>query len=221
MSDAWLDLLCLCVMGAVGLGAAWLGGQAARRRERWGLGREMYQPILLSLMDLSIHSRYRLRLEEGSDSADPKSQVRLNETIERAAAAMTEYWEMTCVRPLSSRRNGNGNGRHALNFGAVPRSPGCCSSSASSCSSSISPRGEFPEFRKDRRRADLEGGWAPSWGCRFARRPGDPATGKDESHLRSLARFIRVLARLPPLPSGERAGVRPSTRASRTRSRGS
>jgi hypothetical protein len=47
----------------------------------------MYQPILLSLMDLSIHSRYRLRLEEESDSADPKSQVRLNETIERAAAA--------------------------------------------------------------------------------------------------------------------------------------
>ena len=116
MSDAWLDLLRLCVMGAVGLGAAWLGGQAARRRERWGHRREMYQPILLSLMDLSTYSRYRLRLEEESDSADPKSQVRLNETIERASAAMTEvracrplplYWEMTCVRPLmSSRRNG-------------------------------------------------------------------------------------------------------------------
>lgn len=36
MSDAWLDLWRLCVMGAVGLGAAWLGAQATRRRERWG-----------------------------------------------------------------------------------------------------------------------------------------------------------------------------------------
>lgn len=97
MSDAWLDLLRLCVMGAVGLGAAWLGGQAARRRERWGHRREMYQPILLSLMDLSIHSRYRLRLEEESDSADPKSQVRLNETIERAAAAMTEVQRVSAI----------------------------------------------------------------------------------------------------------------------------
>ena len=82
MSDTWLDLLRLCVMGAVGLGGAWLGAQATRRRERWSHRREVYQPILLSLMDLYIHSRHRLRLEEESDSADPKSQVRLHETID-------------------------------------------------------------------------------------------------------------------------------------------
>jgi hypothetical protein len=97
MGDAWLDLLRLCVMGAVGLGAAWLGAQATRRRERWGQRRELYQPILLSLMDLYIHSRHRLRLEEESDSADPKSQVRLNETIERAAAAMTELQRVSAI----------------------------------------------------------------------------------------------------------------------------
>jgi hypothetical protein len=68
-------------------------------------------------MDLYIHSRHRLRLEEESDSADPKSQVRLNETIERAAAAMTEVQrvsaiavvlrEMTCMRhSMSLGRNG-------------------------------------------------------------------------------------------------------------------
>jgi hypothetical protein len=57
---------------------AWLGAQATRRRERWSHRREVYQPILLSLMDLYIHSRRRLRLEEESDSADSKSQVRLN-----------------------------------------------------------------------------------------------------------------------------------------------
>ena len=90
MSDAWLDLLRLAVMGAVGLGGAWLGVQATRRKERWGHRRALYQPILLSLMDLYIHSRHRLRLEEESDPSDPKSQVRLNEATERAAAAMTE-----------------------------------------------------------------------------------------------------------------------------------
>jgi hypothetical protein len=96
MSDAWLDLLRLCVMGAVGLGGAWLGAQATRRRERWGHRRELYQPILLSLMDLYIHSLHRLRLEE-EGSADPKSQVRLNETIERAAAAMTEVQRVSAI----------------------------------------------------------------------------------------------------------------------------
>jgi len=97
MSDTWLDLLRLCVMGAVGLGGAWLGAQATRRRERWSHRREVYQPILLSLMDLYIHSRHRLRLEEESDSADPKSQVRLNETIERAAAAMIEVQRVSAI----------------------------------------------------------------------------------------------------------------------------
>jgi len=57
----------------------------------------VYQPILLSLMDLYIHSRHRLRLEEDSDSADPKSQVRLNETIERAATAMTEVQRVSAI----------------------------------------------------------------------------------------------------------------------------
>ena len=60
MSDAWLDLLRLAVMGAVGLGGAWLGAQATRRKEWWRHRRELYQPILLSLMDLYIHSRHRL-----------------------------------------------------------------------------------------------------------------------------------------------------------------
>jgi len=59
MSDAWLDLLRLGVMGAVGLGGAWLG-----------------------------------------DSADPKSQVRPNETIERAAAAMTEVQRLSAIAVL-------------------------------------------------------------------------------------------------------------------------
>src|SRR5262249_55045892 len=107
MSDVWLDLLRLCVMGAVGLGGAWFGTQATRRRERWGHRREVYQPILLSLMDLYIHSRLRLRLEEESDSADPKFQVRLNETIERAAAAMTE------VQPRSTNAVVLGDDVHA------------------------------------------------------------------------------------------------------------
>ena len=57
----------------------------------------MYQPILLSLMDLYIHSRHRLRLEEESDSADPDSQVRLKGTIERAAAAMTDVQRVSAI----------------------------------------------------------------------------------------------------------------------------
>jgi hypothetical protein len=97
MSDAWLDLLRLAVMGAVGLGGAWLGVQATRRKERWGHRRELYQPILLSLMDLYIHSRHRLRLEEASDSADPQSQVWLKETTERATAAMTELQRASAI----------------------------------------------------------------------------------------------------------------------------
>ena len=97
MSDAWLDLLRLAVMGAVGLGGAWLGAQATRRKERWGHRRELYQPILLSLMDLYIHSRHRLRLEEESGSADPQSQVWLKETTERAAAAMTELQRASAI----------------------------------------------------------------------------------------------------------------------------
>lgn len=97
MNDPWLELLRLGVMGAVGLGGAWLGAQATRRRERWSHRREVYQPILLSLMDLYIHSRHRLRLEEESDPSDPKSQVRLNETTERAAAAMTELQRVSAI----------------------------------------------------------------------------------------------------------------------------
>src|SRR5262245_34495360 len=49
MIDGWLELLRLCVMGAVGLGGAWLGAQATRRRERWSHRREVYQPILYPL----------------------------------------------------------------------------------------------------------------------------------------------------------------------------
>jgi len=47
MSDAWLDLLRLAVMGAVGLCGAWLGAQATRRKEWWRHRRELYQPMLL------------------------------------------------------------------------------------------------------------------------------------------------------------------------------
>src|SRR5262245_8672025 len=97
MSDGWLELLRLCVMGAVGLGGAWLGAQATRRRERWSHRREVYQPILLSLMDLYIHSHYRLRLEEEGDPTDPKSQVRLKEAVEKAAAAMTELQRVSAI----------------------------------------------------------------------------------------------------------------------------
>jgi hypothetical protein len=97
MNDAWLELLRLSVMGAVGLGGAWLGAQATRRRERWGHRREVYQPILLSLMDLYIHSRHRRRLEEESDQADPTFQVRLKEAVERAAAAMTELQRVSAI----------------------------------------------------------------------------------------------------------------------------
>src|SRR5262245_20142526 len=90
MSDAWLDILRLAVMGAVGLGGAWLGAQATQRKDWWRQRRDLYQPILSSLMDLYIHSRHRLRLEEESDPANPSSQARLKETTEKAAAAMTE-----------------------------------------------------------------------------------------------------------------------------------
>ena len=97
MSDAWLDLLRLAVMGAVGLGGAWLGAQATRRKERWGHRRELYQPILFSLMDLYIHSHHRLRLEERSDPANPNSQVWLKETTEKAAAAMMELQRASAI----------------------------------------------------------------------------------------------------------------------------
>jgi hypothetical protein len=97
MSDAWLDLLRLTVMGAVGLGGAWLGARATQWKERWSHRRELYQPILVSLMDLYIHSRHRLRLEEDSAPADPESQVRLKETTEKAAAAMTELQRASAI----------------------------------------------------------------------------------------------------------------------------
>src|SRR5262245_45268433 len=97
MGDAWLDLLGLVVMGAVGLGGAWLGARATQRKERWSHRRELYQPILLSLMDLYIQSRHRLRLEEEGDPADPNAQVRLKETTERAAAAMTELQRASAI----------------------------------------------------------------------------------------------------------------------------
>jgi hypothetical protein len=97
MSDAWLDLLRLAVMGAVGLGGAWLGARATQRKEWWRHRRELYQPILLSLMDLYIQSRHRLRLEEESDPANPDSQVRLKETTEKAAAAMMELQRASAI----------------------------------------------------------------------------------------------------------------------------
>ena len=97
MTDAWLDLLRLAVMGAVGLGGAWLGAQATRRKEWWRHRRELYEPILVSLMDLYIHSRHRLRLEKESDPADPKSQAQLAEVTEKAAAAMTELQRASAI----------------------------------------------------------------------------------------------------------------------------
>jgi len=36
MSDAWLELLRLGVMGAVGLGGAWLGAHATQRKGEMG-----------------------------------------------------------------------------------------------------------------------------------------------------------------------------------------
>jgi hypothetical protein len=48
-------------------------------------------------MDVYIHSRDRLRLEEESDSADLKSQVRLSETVERTTAAMTELQRVSAI----------------------------------------------------------------------------------------------------------------------------
>jgi hypothetical protein len=97
MTDAWLDLLRLAVMAAVGLGGAWLGAQATQRKDWWRQRRELYQPILLSLMELYIHSRHRLRLEEESDPANPNSQVWLKETTERAAAAMMELQRASAI----------------------------------------------------------------------------------------------------------------------------
>jgi hypothetical protein len=97
MTDAWLDLLRLAVMAAVGLGGAWLGAQATQRKDWWRQRRELYQPILLSLMDLYIHSRHRLRLEAESDPANPNSQVWLKETTERAAAAMMELQRASAI----------------------------------------------------------------------------------------------------------------------------
>jgi len=97
MNDAWLDLLRLAVMGAVGLGGAWLGAQATRRKEWWRHRRELYQPILVSLMDLYIHSRHRLSLEKESDPADPKFQTRLAEAVEKAASAMTELQRASAI----------------------------------------------------------------------------------------------------------------------------
>ena len=97
MSDPWLDLLRLAVMGAVGLGGAWLGARAAQRKERWGYRRELYQPILLSLMDLYLYSRLRLRLETESDRADSKSQAWLKETTERTEAAMRELQRASAI----------------------------------------------------------------------------------------------------------------------------
>src|SRR5262245_49521217 len=96
MSDAWLELLRLGVMGAVGLGGAWLGAHATQRKERWGHRREVYQPILSSLMDLYLHSRHRLRLEE-ERATDPKSRAWLSETTERAAVAMTELQRASAI----------------------------------------------------------------------------------------------------------------------------
>jgi hypothetical protein len=97
MTDAWLDLLRLAVMAAVGLGGAWLGAQATQRKDWWRQRRELYQPILFSLMDLYIHSRHRLRLEEESDPANPNSQVWLKETTEKAAAAMMELQRASAI----------------------------------------------------------------------------------------------------------------------------
>ena len=97
MSDAWLDVLRLAVMGAVGLGGAWIGAKATQRKERWGHRRELYQPILLALMDLYIHSRHRLRLEEESDPANPNSRVWLTETTERAATALMELQRASAI----------------------------------------------------------------------------------------------------------------------------
>jgi hypothetical protein len=97
MTDAWLDLLRLAVMAAVGLGGAWLGAEATQRKDWWRQRRELYQPILFSLMDLYIHSRHRLRLEEESDPANPNSQVWLKETTERAAAAMMELQRASAI----------------------------------------------------------------------------------------------------------------------------
>jgi len=105
MSDAWLELLRLGVMGAVGLGGAWLGAHATQRKERWGHRREVYQPILFSLMDLYLHSRHWLRLEEESDPTDAISQAWLKETTERATAAMTELQRASAIAVVLGEAN--------------------------------------------------------------------------------------------------------------------
>jgi hypothetical protein len=76
---------------------AWLGAQATQRKERWSHRRELYQPILVALMDLNIHSRQRLRLEEEKDPADSESQMWLKETTERAGAVMAELQRASAV----------------------------------------------------------------------------------------------------------------------------
>jgi len=48
-------------------------------------------------MDLYVRSRHRLRLEEESDPADPQLRVSLKETIEGAAAAMTELQRASAI----------------------------------------------------------------------------------------------------------------------------
>jgi hypothetical protein len=48
-------------------------------------------------LDLYIHSRHRLRLEEQSDPANPNSQVWLKETNEKAAAAMMELQRASAI----------------------------------------------------------------------------------------------------------------------------
>jgi hypothetical protein len=48
-------------------------------------------------MDLYIHSRLRLRVEEESDPANPSSQAWLKETTEKAAAAMMELQRASAI----------------------------------------------------------------------------------------------------------------------------
>jgi len=84
-------------MGAVGLGGAWLGAQATQRKERWSHRRELYQPILVALMDLHIHSRQRLRVEEEKEPADSKSEMWRKETTERAGAAMEQLQRASAI----------------------------------------------------------------------------------------------------------------------------
>jgi len=48
-------------------------------------------------MDLYIHSRHRLRLEEEGDPGDPNSKAQLKEATEKAAAAMTELQRAAAI----------------------------------------------------------------------------------------------------------------------------